>query len=118
MRIVEAADLDHGPVVGGGVDELAAADVHAGVGDLPGGFAEEQQIARLERGALDGLHTFPAGLRAGVTRDDDAAAAAEHLGEAGAVVAKTGSAAPEIRNAEEALTQRDGVIDAQRLRVE
>src|SRR5208283_2762101 len=83
--IVEAADLNHGMAVGGGLDELAVTDVHAGVSDLGRRVAEEQKVSGLEVVALDRSDTFPGGLLVGVARHVDATGAQQHLSEAGAV---------------------------------
>ena len=47
-RIREAADLHPGMIVRRVVDELAVADVHAGVRDLLGRLTEEKQITSLK----------------------------------------------------------------------
>ncbi len=77
-----------------------------------------EQVAGLQVLAVDGSDAAPFGLRLGVARHVDAAAAAEHLREAGAIVAVAGSAAPGVGQAQEALGELQGFGDAQRLGIE
>ena len=68
--------------------------------------------------ALDRRHAAPIGLRLGVARHQHAAAALQHLHEAGAIVAEAGSAAPGVGQPQEALAERQHFGDGERLRVE
>ena len=60
----------------------------------------------------------PLGLRLRVARHQDAAAALQHLGKTGTIVAETGCAAPGIRHAQEPPGQRQHFGDGEHLHVE
>src|ERR1039457_5468382 len=75
VRVAEIADLDHRANPGGRVDEFAFADIHAGVGDVIGRAAEEEQIPGLQILPLHRTPALPCGLHAGTPGDADVQAA-------------------------------------------
>src|ERR1017187_10247607 len=92
--IVKAADLDDRMSVGSVLNELAIADEHSRMINVPWGGTEEEQVARLEIFAVYGDHAAPRGLFVCVARHIEAAGTHQHLRETGAVEAKARPASP------------------------
>ena len=96
---IEIADLD--PAVGGGVDERAAAQINAHMGDVAAAIGEEHQVAGQ---ALGGGHPGEGiQLIAGPVGHAIAEVGVDVHGEAGAVKSAGGRAAPHIAGAQEGL---------------
>src|SRR5258708_8235307 len=92
--VVETADLDHWMAVCSVVNELAVADVHAGMRNLVSGGAEKEEVAGLQVFTFDGNYSRPCGLLVGIARHVDAAGAKQHLSETRAVIAEAGKTSP------------------------
>jgi len=98
----------------GVMDELAMTNEHAGVRDVIGRAAKEEEISHPQMLAIHRNYTTPCGLQVCVAGHIDAPAAHQHLGESGAIVAQARASTPKIGHAQEALAKGNGFLDGQR----